>query len=99
MKTFLPAKTFTGYPDGDHRRPVKFTMGVESEPVTDEYAQLMLDKGLVATGADAKFLRAVAKVPRQSRRIDPPKAAVSKRIAAATKSRRPGRATGRSSKT
>jgi hypothetical protein len=93
--TFLPAVTFTGFPDGDHRNPVLFKAGVESAPVPEEYAQLMRDKGLVATEADAKFLR--VQVPREPTRIDPPKAAVSRKIAAATKSRRSGRTAGRSS--
>jgi hypothetical protein len=99
MKTFLPAVTFTGFPSGDHRHPVLFKMGIESIPVSEEYAQLMRDKGLVATDADARFLRASAQVPREPKRIDPPKAAVSRKIAAATKTRRSGKAVGRSSKT
>ncbi len=99
MITFLPGRTFTGFPDGDHRKPVLFTAGVESIPVSEDYAQLMREKGLVASEADAKFLRASAQVPRQPKRIDPPKAAVSRKIAAATKSRRPGQAAGQSSKT
>ena len=99
MTTFLPGVTFTGFPDGDHRKPVLFKAGVESIPVSEEYAQLMREKGLVATDADAKFLRASAQVPREPKRIDPPKAAVSRKIAAATKSRRSGKAVGRSSKT
>ncbi len=99
MIKFIPAQTFIGFPDGNHKKPVKFKTGVESEDVTEEFAQLMRDKGLVATEADAKFLKASAQTPRKTKRINPPKAAVSKKIAAATKSRRPGRATGRSSKT
>jgi hypothetical protein len=95
--TFLPAVTFTGFPDGNHRHPVLFKAGVESVPVPEAFAQLMRDKGLVATEADAKFLR--VQVPREPTRIDPPKAAVSRKIAAATKSRRTGHASGRSSKT
>ncbi len=93
--TFLPAVTFTGFPDDNHRNPVVFTAGVESVPVPEAFANLMLEKGLVATEAEARFL----KVPREPKRIDPPKAAVSKKIAAATKSRRSGQAAGRSSKT
>jgi hypothetical protein len=97
MKTFLPGRTFTGFPDGNHRNPVKFTAGVESVPVPEEYAQLMLEKGLVASEADAKFLR--VSIPREPKRIDPPKAAVSRKIAAATKPRGSGRASSRSPKT
>jgi hypothetical protein len=99
MTTFLPAVNFTGFPDGNHRNPVRFKVGVESVPVPEAFAQLVREKGLVATDADAKFLRASAQVPREPTRIDPPKAAVSRKIAAATKSRRTGKAVGRSSKT
>lgn len=48
-ETFIPAVSFTGYPDG--KTPVQFIAGVESAPVPAEFAQLMRDKGLVA---DAK---------------------------------------------
>lgn len=99
MTIFVPAVTFTGFPDGDHKHPVLFKAGVNSPPVTEEFAQLMRDKGLVATDAEARFMRASAQVPREPKRIDPPKAAVSQKIAAATKSRRSGKAAGRSSKT
>ena len=46
LVTFIPAVTFTGYPDD--KTPVLFRAGVESEPVTEAFAQLMRDKGLVA---------------------------------------------------
>lgn len=46
LVTFTPAETFTGYPNG--KTKVLFKAGVESEPVTEAYARLMRDKGLVA---------------------------------------------------
>ena len=46
LVTFTPAETFTGYPDG--KTKTLFQAGVESEPVTEVYAQLMREKGLVA---------------------------------------------------
>jgi len=45
LVTFTPAETFTGYPDG--KTAVLFRAGVESQPVTGAFAQLMRDKGLV----------------------------------------------------
>jgi hypothetical protein len=47
-ETFIPAVDFTGYPDG--KTAVAFRAGVESIPVSKEFAQLMRDKGYVATG-------------------------------------------------
>jgi hypothetical protein len=49
LVTFLPTETFTGYPDG--KTKVLFQEGVESVPVTEEYAQLMRDKGHVSARA------------------------------------------------
>lgn len=49
LVTFTPAETFTGYPDG--KSPVLFKAGVESVPVTTEFAQLMRAKGHVASAA------------------------------------------------
>lgn len=46
-ETFVPAVSFTGYPDG--KTPVQFIAGVESAPVSAEFAQLMREKGLVST--------------------------------------------------
>jgi len=46
LVTFTPSETFTGYPDG--KTKVLFKAGIESEPVTETYAQLMRSKGLVA---------------------------------------------------
>jgi len=46
LVTFTPAETFTGYPDGKSK--TLFQAGVDSEPVTESYAQLMREKGLVA---------------------------------------------------
>lgn len=46
LVTFTPAETFTGYPDG--KTKTLFQAGVESEAVTEAYAQLMRAKGLVA---------------------------------------------------
>jgi hypothetical protein len=45
-ETFVPAVSFTGYPDG--KTPVQFFAGVESAPVPAEFAQLMREKGLVS---------------------------------------------------
>lgn len=45
-QTFVPAVSFTGYPDGAN--PVLFRAGVESPPVSPEYAALIRDKGLAA---------------------------------------------------
>lgn len=94
MTTFIPAVTFTGYPDNDHKNPVVFTAGVESVDVSDEYAEIIREKGLIAKPGDARLLGVTVK--REPKSIDPPKAAVSKKIAAATKSRRPGKAAGSS---
>ncbi|TGT76712.1 MULTISPECIES: hypothetical protein [unclassified Mesorhizobium] len=44
--TFLPTKDFTGFPDGNHRNPVQFAVGVESPPVPEAFAQAMFDNGL-----------------------------------------------------
>lgn len=84
MTTFLPAKSFTGYPDGNHKNPMRFVEGVESEPVPEGFARLMAEKGLATS------------LPRKPSRIDPPKAATSRKIAAATKSRRSGKSAGQS---
>lgn len=45
LVTFTPSETFTGYPDG--KTKTLFTVGVESPPVTEDYAQLMREKGLI----------------------------------------------------
>ena len=45
-ETFVPAVSFTGYPDG--KTPVRFIAGAESAPVPAEFAQLMREKGLVS---------------------------------------------------
>ncbi|MUZ53025.1 hypothetical protein GOZ97_07405 [Agrobacterium vitis] len=45
-ETFVPAVSFLGYPDGSTE--VHFVAGVESAPVTAEFATLMRAKGLVA---------------------------------------------------
>ncbi len=63
MTTFLPAQSFTGYPDGDHKNPVRFVAGVESGPVPEEFARLVYRNGLAAL------------VPRMPSVVDPPKAA------------------------
>ncbi len=47
LVTFTPAETFTGYPDG--KTAVLFKAGVESIPVTEDFAELMRAKGHVAT--------------------------------------------------
>lgn len=47
-ESFVPALSFTGYPDG--KTPVQFTAGIESVPVPSDFAQLMRDKGHVAAG-------------------------------------------------
>lgn len=49
LVTFTPAETFTGYPDG--KTAALFKAGVESQPVTEDFAQLMRKKGHVAAGA------------------------------------------------
>jgi hypothetical protein len=48
LVTFTPAETFTGYPDG--KTAVLFKAGVESHPVPETFAQLMREKGHVASG-------------------------------------------------
>ncbi|WP_432344687.1 hypothetical protein WMC41_15935 [Shinella yambaruensis] len=45
-ETFVPAVSFTGYPDG--KTPVEFQAGVESVPVPAAYAALIRSKGLLA---------------------------------------------------
>lgn len=45
-ETFVPAVTFDGYPDG--KTKVTFRAGVESIPVSAEFARLMREKGHVA---------------------------------------------------
>ena len=47
LETFIPAVTFTGFPD-DRPRGVKFFAGVESIPVPPEFVALMREKKLVA---------------------------------------------------
>lgn len=44
LETFVPSDNFRGYPDGV--TPVDFEAGVESIPVTAEYAALIRAKGL-----------------------------------------------------
>lgn len=85
MTTFIPAISFTGYPDGNHKNPVRFVEGVESVDVPEAYARLMHEKGLATL------------VPRKPTTIDPPTAATSKKIAAATKTRRSGKSSRQSS--
>lgn len=47
LVVFTPAVPFTGYPfDAE----VQFVAGTDSVPVTEDYAQLMRDKGLVEKG-------------------------------------------------
>ncbi len=48
MRTFIPAISFLGYPDGVEAGPVDFVAGVESRLVTEDYLDLMKSKGLVA---------------------------------------------------
>lgn len=43
-ETFVPAISFTGYPDG--KTEVHFAAGVESQPVPAGYAALIREKGL-----------------------------------------------------
>ncbi len=50
-ETFVPAISFTGYPDG--QTAVRFLAGQEGPPVSPDYAALMRDKGLVAPPASA----------------------------------------------
>lgn len=45
-ETFVPSVSFTGYPDGVSA--VEFKAGVESPPVSPEYAELIRAKGFVA---------------------------------------------------
>lgn len=42
--TFIPAVSFTGYPDG---KKMQFTIDVESEPIPADYLDLLREKGLV----------------------------------------------------
>jgi hypothetical protein len=49
--SFIPAETFTGWPDGfskTTRKGVDFVAGVESIPVPQSYLDLMREKELVA---------------------------------------------------
>lgn len=69
--TFVPAKSFTGYPDGN--TPVRFLAGVESVPVPSDYLDMLREKGLVD------------KARRQIGRIRPPSQKLSRKIAAARK--------------
>lgn len=46
LVTFTPTETFTGYPDG--KTAVLFKAGVESQPVTADFARLMRAKGHAA---------------------------------------------------
>lgn len=62
MSTFIPAKSFTGYPDGNHKNPVRFVAGVESGPVPEEFARLMYENGLAA------FVPRTAAAPTKTRR-------------------------------
>lgn len=48
LVTFTPAEDFTGYPDG--KTKVQFKAGIESGPVTEDFALLMREKGHVAKG-------------------------------------------------
>lgn len=49
LVTFVPAITFTGYPQPykSNRKGVLFQAEVESEPVPQSFADLMREKGLV----------------------------------------------------
>lgn len=46
VSTFVPAVSFTGYPDGE--TPVYFKAGARSAPVPVTFINLMERKGLVA---------------------------------------------------
>jgi hypothetical protein len=80
MRTFFPARDFLGYPDG--KTPVQFKAGEESQLVSEAFADLMFVKGLVDETKTAR---------REPSNLDPPQPAVAKKIAAATKSHRPGK--------
>lgn len=54
-ETFVPAVSFTGYPD--EKTPVEFQAGVESVPVPAAYAALIREKGLVSLPAVADVLK------------------------------------------
>ncbi len=45
-ETFVPAVSFTGYPDGE--KEVHFVAGQESAPVPAEFIALVRSKGLIA---------------------------------------------------
>lgn len=45
-ETFIPSVTFEGYPDGVHK--IVFSAGVESIPVSPEYAALIRAKNLAS---------------------------------------------------
>lgn len=45
MKTFIPAHNFTAYP---HDKRVDFVEGVEAGPYSEEFIDLMVEKGHVA---------------------------------------------------
>ena len=47
LETFVPLRTFYGRPD-DQGEEVTFQAGVESIPVSPEYAALIREKGLAA---------------------------------------------------
>jgi hypothetical protein len=85
MSTFMPAKSFVGFPDGNHKNPMRFVEGVESVQVPEAFARLMHEKGLATLA------------PRKPTHIDPPTAATSKKFAAATKTRRSGKSSRQSS--
>lgn len=49
VSTFVPAVSFTGYPDG--KTPVHFTAGVRSSPLPATYIALIKQKGLASIAA------------------------------------------------
>lgn len=79
MKSFVPARDFTGYPDG--KSPVHFKKGVESDLLADKFVELMHAKGLVSDEGPKREVGS----------LEPPSPAAAKKIAAAT-SRRTGKA-------
>lgn len=52
LVTFIPAKNFSGYPDGKKR--IDFVAGTESVPVTEEYAQMLRENGLAKSAPNNK---------------------------------------------
>jgi hypothetical protein len=74
MATFTPRVTFIGYPVDD-RTPVTFKKKQESIEVSDAFAQLMREKGLVADPSDGTLEtrpKRALKAPPQPRRVKSP---------------------------